>query len=136
MFDYSERPVVEREELASNPTVRFLFGWMGIKRKGFRRLYFEDGRKFQSYPISSFIPAWSHILRGTVDVTGEYWREYNEGKPCHNAFELNGPFLAKEGAPSLSRITQYRRSGAPLPEGEDPRKWPKQYRKAWEAGAE
>jgi hypothetical protein len=128
-FKYAETPIAVDEATYSNPILRFLFGWMGIKKSGISRIELSDGQFFQTYPISTMVPDWSHILRGAVDVTGSYWAHINDGKPCLNGLELDGPFTAREGEPMLQRIADYRESGAPLKE--NPSDWPEPYKSVW-----
>lgn len=130
-FDYSKEPLAIEEITYTNPTLRFILGWLGIKKPGIRKVRLEGGELFAAYPISKgLVPEWSNIIRGATDVTGGYWAWLNDGKPCLNAHELDGPFTAREGDPMLQRIADYRKSGAPLTE--DPSKWPEPYRSAWE----
>lgn len=141
-FDYSKPPVAASEAPIEDKqgTLRMIFGWLGIKKKLPVRVQLEGGGEFQVYPIQRLMPDWSAILYGATDVTGGYWAHLNNGKPCWNWLEMDGPMTAEEGSPYLERLAAYRKSGAPLrtgpqkpgePRHVDPKRWPEPYKTAW-----
>lgn len=118
-------------------TTRFLFGWLGIRKKGPYEYLFDDGVWFRPYPISSLTQEWSNILRGSSDVTGTKFMPYIEALveagelerlvPQMNWLELKyTTFTAKEGDPSLKRIRDYDGALATKPE-----LWPEPYKSAY-----
>ena len=132
-----DRVVFVSKKYCGTATLRFIFGWLGIRSKGPFEYYFSDGYKLRPYPISPMVTEWSHILRGAPDVTGFNNIKYLEAlyargewktvQPMLNSLDLiYNTFTAKEGDPALDRIREYK---GPLLT--DPDKWPEPYRTAY-----
>lgn len=145
-FDYKNPPVGGRKTriVDAHGTLRMIYGWLGIKKGLPVQIQLKGGGKFQAYPIQKLMPDWSAILYGCTDVTGEYWAHLNDGEPCWNWLEMDGPMTAEEGSPYLERLSAYRKSGAPLNGASQmgvhrpanarhvgPAFWPEPYRDAW-----
>ena len=160
-YDYMTAPIVTDKYVFSDGKGRLhmMLGWLGLGRRrnahrtpdgrlGLLRYKLSDGTEAQRYPVQKLMPDWSAILYGATDVTGQFWGEILGGRPCWNWLELGGPMTASEGQPVLRRLSDYRKSGAPLrvkgmSNGWEPRiskgeawfphpdHWPEPYHSAW-----